>query len=197
MTHAVIDNYLAGGLIESARATWPKESWPYWHQYENAKLASRSPYRGIFEFPKAVELILAQLAEIAVAQLLFKYEPAPPRLFPDVEFLHGAGMHQMKAGTSLGLHKDTDRHPSKPWKREATALLYLDDCEGGELDLTDASGKLQKRIGPVRNRLVLFATPAQWHRVNETLGTRRSVCLFFWSICDDGFEGDRRAVFVD
>ena len=174
------------GLIASAAATWPSHDWGHWHSYAGGKLASKST-TGI---PRAVQLILDQMATIPVKQLL------GVDCFPDLEYLHGAGMHWLSDGLDLGLHLDTERHPVLPWKREATALVYLDTCiSGGELDLTDASGRVSQRISPVANKLVLFTTPGQWHRVNKCTSNRRSICLFFWSICGDEFVGGEHATF--
>jgi hypothetical protein len=194
--HIVQDKYLSRGLVEAARATWPSPDWGHWITYGSGKLASKSPY----QLPRACDLILSQLAECPVGRVLYGLNSNRPTIFPDLEYLHGAGLHQMLPGHDLGLHLDTERHPNKPWKREATAILYLDsmeDCEHrGELDLTDASGNLEKRIEPEVNRLVVFSTPGQWHRVNKCDSMRRSICLFFWSVCSDDFVGGTRANFV-
>lgn len=200
MPCVVRDNYISNGLIEAARATWPREDDGRWHLYDNGKRASKSRWN----IPAAVEAILLQLAEIPVKDWLDQKFCCPDiseSIFPDLEYLHGAGMHQLNRGATLGLHKDTERHPTLPWCREATAILYLDAQFGdewgsGELDLTDASGNLQQRIEPMPNRLVLFSTPAQYHRVNWCKSTRRSICLFFWSVCEESFDGERRAKFV-
>jgi Rps23 Pro-64 3,4-dihydroxylase Tpa1-like proline 4-hydroxylase len=135
---------------------------------------------------------LEQLAEFPLDRLQLD------RAFPDLEYLHGAGMHQLSAGESLGRHLDTERHPILPWKREATAIIYLDTPEsGGELVFTSDDGYVQKEIAPKENRLVLFKTSGQWHQVNKCESTRRSICLFFWSICDETFQGNQNAKFVD
>ena len=185
----VKDNMFSEHLIEAAKATWWPKTSGHWFTYGSGKQVTH----GTENIPRAVWQLLYQMADVPVDQLLGRQGPP---CFPDVEFLHGSGMHQLDDGQHLGAHLDTERHPTLPWKREATAILYLDSCEGGELDLTDCSLELQKRIEPVANRLVLFSTPAQWHRVNECRSLRRSICLFFWSICNDGFSGERRAKFV-
>ena len=189
MKMLVKDNFVSENLIEAAKATWWSKNSGHWYTYGSGKQVSH----GTENIPRAVWALLYELADLRVNELLGL---TGPTVFPDIEHLHGSGMHQLDAGQSLGIHLDTERHPTLPWKREATALLYLDDAQGGELDLTDASFAAQKRIEPVANRLVLFSTPAQWHRVNECRSLRRSICLFFWSICNDGFSGERRAKFV-
>lgn len=191
MSCVVRDDYLPIGLIEAARATWPKPDDGRWHCYANGKRASR---RGA-QMPRAVDIIVQNLAEMPVKRMLQDTSlDVSPLAFPDVEDLHGAGMHQSDAGVGLGLHTDTERHPYKPWKREATAILYLDDCVGGELELM-IGDCIPYTIAAKKNRLVLFATADMPHRVTTTHTLRRSICLFFWSVCDESFVGDTQANF--
>lgn len=137
-------------------------------------------------------LILEELASLWIAEGLQLNIP----MFPDLDHLHGAGLHHMDVGTELGLHRDTDRHPLLPWKREASAIVYLDDHEqGGELDMLDGNNNLIGQIRPQAGRLVVFATPNQFHRVNECRAMRRSICMFYWSICDENFVGATQAQF--
>jgi len=190
MLSVIKDEYISVELVEAAKANWPGETDGRWFKYPNGKLASMSPYN----MPRAVDMILQILAEFPINKT-FHFETP---VFPDLDRLHGAGMHHMPMGVSLGLHRDTERHPTMPWKREVSIIAYLDEPrEGGELDLTDASGNLQQRIASQVGRVVAFTTPGQFHRVNPASSTRRSICLFFWSICDPNFQGTTQADFVD
>src|ERR1700733_721459 len=138
-THII--DYAPAGLIEAARATW--DTYPYWHQYPCGKRVSKC---GCFnclkdiscnelrQFPRAIEALIYQMSTLPIRRLFNLNVP----VFPDLEYMHGAGMHELNAGVSLALHKDTDRHPCYQWKREETAILYLDTHDsGGELDFTD------------------------------------------------------------
>lgn len=171
--HIIRDNFAPEGLVRSLLATWlPVES-GHWHCYDNGKLATKDPTR----LPVAAGVLLSQMAAVPVHDLL-----GLPETFADLEYLHGAGLHQISVGGSLGTHLDSERHPLLPWKREASAVLYLDDVDGGELELLTPAGTLIERVAAKRNRLVLFATAGQWHRVTECRSPRRSLCLFFWSL---------------
>ena len=174
-SHIILDNWLSPGLLRAVAETWPDASSQHWHAYSDrnsVKLASRS-WDGI---PRAASLALGRMAELDVDGLL-----GLAGAFPDLDGLNGAGLHQMGAGGFLGLHLDAARHPLRQWIRAASAVLYLDDCHGGELELCDDRKNTVETIEPQRNRLVLFACPGQWHRVKECCSLRRSLCLFWWT----------------
>lgn len=168
----VIDNFAPPALVRGLTATWLPSTSAFWHVYDNGKRCTKDPSR----LPLIANLLLQQIAAVE--------DPITRGTFPDLEYLHGAGLHEMPIGGTLGLHLDSERHPLLPWRREASAVLYLDDCDGGELELCDAAGVVLERIESRANRLVLFSTPGQWHRVAECRSIRRSLCLFFWSLCD-------------
>jgi len=172
VTHRIIDNFAPPALVRGLTATWLPADSGHWHVYDNGKRCTKDPSR----LPLIANLLIQQIAAID--------DPITWDTFPDVEYLHGAGLHEMPVGGSLGLHLDSERHPLRPWKREASAVLYLDDCDGGELELCDADGTALERIEARANRLVMFSTPGQWHRVATCRSVRRSLCLFFWSITD-------------
>ena len=186
MSHVVIDNFAPSGLVRALAETWLPRDSGHWHLYDNGKRATKDPER----LPQAAKELLRIMSTIDVGSLL-----GPDDSFPDLEFLHGAGLHQIDSGGSLGLHLDSERHPLLPWRREASVVLYLDDCDGGELELCDANGQQIEAIETKANRLVMFATPGQWHRVNECRSIRRSLCLFYWSRRDGGEQ--TRALFRD
>ena len=181
----IVDNFAPLGLIRSAQATWLPESSGLWHRYENGKLATKGPHL----LPIAVQKLIDRMAEIDIGGLL-----GIPEAFPDIEYLHGAGMHQTSPGGKLGIHLDSERHPTLPWKRMASAVIYIDNCDGGEFETCDEFGNVNQTVNITENRMVLFATDKQWHRVCETRSRRRSVCLFFWSQ-DETATGNDRALF--
>lgn len=173
----VYDNFAPRELLRSLSANWlPRES-GHWHLYENGKRATKTPDA----LPIAATFLLQRMAELNISDLL-----GVPDTFPDLEYLHGAGLHQIDAGGSLGLHLDSERHPTLPWKREASAVLYVDDVVDGCLELCDSNGNVTRQIETKSNRLVLFTTPDQWHRVTQCGSVRRSLCLFFWSLNEGG-----------
>lgn len=163
----VIDNAVPIGLIRSAVASWPAESWPFWHRYtgdHGEKLATKDPSR-LTEACRALVSLMAQRT------------PPDDHCFPDLD-LHAAGMHWIRNGGSLPLHTDAESHPLLPWTRRFSAVLFLESCEGGELLIHD-NGET-KSIEPRPNQLAIF--PANMpHEVKKvTKGDRRTVSLFWW-----------------
>lgn len=184
----VRDNWAPRELLNAVDATWPGPTSGLWHCYDSGKRATKTPHG----LPRADQLLLDRLAAIPVIDWLRLECEA----FPDLDQLHGAGLHQLDAGQSLGLHLDAERHPLMPWRREVSAVLYLDDVtEGGRLELCDAAGTVIESVESRCGRLVVFATPGQWHRVSECGSLRRSVCLFWWSVTTDS-SGATRATFA-
>ncbi len=176
----IIDDFAAPGLVAAIGANWPAAESGHWHAYgEWNKLATKD----VHTLPHAARLLLEKMAMIDV-----------PGAFPDLDHLHGSGLHQIGAGGSLGLHLDSERHPLLPWKREASAVLYLDDCDGGEFQICSERGETLQSIECKRNRLVMFRTASTWHRVAPVRSIRRSVCLFFWSQ-HSGVTGESHATF--
>jgi hypothetical protein len=176
----VKDDFAAPGLIESLRSNWPSPESGHWHSYgEWGKLATKNANT----LPHAARMLLGQMALLDV-----------PGAFPDLDHLHGSGLHQIDFGGQLGLHLDSERHPLLPWKREASVVLYLDDCDGGEFEICNEKGETLQAIQSKRNRMVMFSTPGTWHRVNPVRSIRRSLCLFFWSI-DQNASGASQATF--
>lgn len=179
MSRVVIDQFAPQGLVRALAETWLPPDSGHWHIYENGKRATKSPDH----LPRAATALLDIMAGLDVESLV-----GCDNSFPDLEYLHGAGLHQIDAGGSLGLHLDSERHPLLPWRREASVVLYLDDCDGGEIELCDATGAAVETIPTKANRLVMFSTPGQWHRVSTAKSLRRSLCLFFWSRKEGGTE---------
>lgn len=173
----VINDFAPIELVNALLATWTPAESGFWHVYNNGKRATKDPSR----IPAAGRLLLNRMAGIPIQKWT-----NIPGIFPDLEYCHGAGMHEIPAGGDLGLHLDTERHPSLPWRREASAVLYLEDCDGGTLDFCQEDGTLIQSIEAKQNRLAVFTTPGCWHRVSKCNSVRRSLCLFFWSVGDGG-----------
>lgn len=157
----ILDNWLSVGLLRAVSASWPEPTSSHWHSYgdrNSVKLASRS-WDGV---PEAARAALIEMSKIDVSEILDIQD-----LFPDLDGLNGAGLHHMEAGGHLGLHLDAQSHPTRSWKRMASAVLYLDDCDGGSLEFCDEHGAVKETISPKFNRLAVFACEDNWHRVAQ------------------------------
>lgn len=155
-------------LVRAAAACWPDARWPHWHKYSDrnaVKFASKDAGRII----APCKLLIQRLAELDV----------PEGLFPDLE-LHGAGMHWLPQGGRLEWHHDGERHPLLGWKRELNAVLFLSECDGGELETE------HDLVTPVLGEVVIFDASVK-HRVRPvTNGDRKTLSLFWWSLSSPG-----------
>lgn len=177
MTSYYVDDAFNPNLVEALRATWPSETAFDWCVYPSGKLASKT-YDSL---PVAAKMLLNQMIAFSTAiPYRLKIEGT---MFPDVQYMHGAGLHQMNPGVYLEQHLDAAKHPLQPWRRVASTVLYLDNCDdGGELDFVDVSGGILHRIQPRKGRLAVFGTAGNYHRVNAGNVLRRSLCLFYWVV---------------
>lgn len=174
----IIDQWAPPELVRAAEAEWPDEHWPFWHRYENGKLASKDPLR----YPPACAELVRRMLCLPIAELL-----GVENAFGDWN-CHAAGLHAMPPGSSLGVHLDSDHHPITGWKRAANAVLYLNsewrDDWGGAFELWDATGQsCLERVKPRFNRLVLFEpSDVSYHSVSKVTGpeTRKTLTVFFW-----------------
>lgn len=166
----IIDDWTTPELVRAADAEWPRDDWPHWHRYENGKLATKDVSR----FTPAIAETMRRLLTINVGQI--GVEDA----FGDWN-CHGAGMHTMPAGTSLGKHLDSDHHP-QGWQRACNAILFVRDSDGDLQFWNDAGTIVVQSIEPRFNRLVLFVpTDTSWHAVAPVAtGPRRTLSAFYW-----------------
>ncbi len=192
--HIVIDDWTDPELVRAAEAEWPDQRWPFWHRYENGKLASKDPLR----YPPACAELVRRMLCLPISELL-GVEDA----FGDWN-CHAAGLHAMPAGSSLGVHLDGDHHPITGWQRAANAVLYVNGTWqadwGGAFELWDADGKAcLETIEPRFNRLVLFEpTDVAWHAVAPVRGPamRQTLTVFFWKHNDQRESKRCRAEFL-
>ncbi|MFV0445654.1 MAG: 2OG-Fe(II) oxygenase [Planctomycetaceae bacterium] len=198
--HAVIEHWAPPELVRAAEAEWPEGRWPHWHRYDNGKLATKDPLR----FPPACAELVRRMLCLPVGELL-----GVDGAFGDWN-CHGAGLHTLPPGASLGVHLDSDHHPQTGWWRACNAVLFVNSewhsapaandstminpashghkppvaAWGGEFELWNADGtECDKRIKPQFNRLVLFVpSDVSYHAVSEVTGpeTRKTLTVFFW-----------------
>lgn len=176
----IMDNFLPDGLARACEVDWPDKNWRQWHFYGPwKKLASRSAS----DFPKSLEAASVELAKADVKQE-FQLD-----CFPDLG-LYGAGLHEMRQGSELGRHLDSDHHPLHEWRREISGVLFLNSVWradwGGDLVFSTSQGNETGRVSPKFNRLVLFqCTDESFHAVEQVTcpidTSRKTLAMFWWS----------------
>jgi len=214
--HFVIDDWAPPELVRAAEVEWPDKHWPFWHRYQNGKLASKDPLR----YPPACTELVRRMLCLPIAEML-----GVENAFGDWN-CHAAGLHAMPPGSSLGVHLDSDHHPNTGWQRAANAILYINSrwdspqAEvdlptinssshghkppvadwGGQFELWNADGQqCEKQIAPRFNQLVLFQpSDIAYHAVSKVTGpeTRKTLTVFFWKNAD-GIQHRAQALFLN
>lgn len=109
--------------------------------------------------------------------------------------LRGGGIHQIKRGGKLDIHKDFDYHPQLRLKRRLNLILYLNsvwDPEWkGELEFWFGNScelfTCEKKIAPKLGTAVLFSTEGNaYHGHPDPLScpekvTRKSIALYYYT----------------
>lgn len=177
MTHITRMDEFRPGLCLAAATEWPDNKWPHWHLYSYAdsqKYASKDASR----LTPACKVLINLLAGQSIA---------PADTFPDLS-LHGAGMHMIETGGYLKRHTDGERHPTTGWFRRFNAIVFLSDCDGGEL-VIDGHDPVRPRFGQV----VGFESSVPHEVLPVTGGVRKTLSLFWWSL--DGIGETTAATF--
>lgn len=194
--HWVIDNAFCPELARAAYAQWPPQDWPHWLLYGSGKLATKDELR----LPSACGMLCREMCGLPIGEIT-----GMPDTFADFN-LHGAGLHSIPAGASLGVHLDSDHHPLLGWRREFSLVLFCNpewqNEWGGQLELWNPDGtKCVEKVEPKFNRLVIMeVSDSSYHGIPEPVGCpesemRKTLAVFYWSFLK--VKTDRpKAVFV-
>lgn len=109
---------------------------------------------------------------------------------------YGAGVSIMRPGDFLKPHVDHAIHPKTKHTRMFNALLYLTECEGGELRLIGPDTEV--RIKPKKNRLAFFQSYGDAvHAVEPVTGGERiALSVYFYSSSQIPFRDNTKARFL-
>jgi hypothetical protein len=112
-------------------------------------------------------------------------------LLPDPYFAEG-GYAMSKSGGILDIHADFSHHDKLHLERRVNILIYLNDNwkdeYGGALSLYDKNLKLEKKVYPLGNRIVIFTTSdSSFHGFPETIRcpkdiVRKSINLYYYTL---------------
>lgn len=187
--HVVIDDFLPPEWADQVAAAFPRPGDREWITHvkpTSLKLAASQDWT----MPAPIRQLLTQFNTGAMIDFLEQLVGIKG-LVTDPH-LEGGGMHQIVTGGFLKIHADFNRHPRLNLDRRLNLLFYLnepwEDEWGGHLELWDRSmTTCVKRIAPVLNRCVIFAT-TDWayHGHPEPLAcpegvTRKSLALYYYS----------------
>lgn len=188
--HVVIDGLFPEDLLQRVVAEFPepfaRTDWIRFDRSTSVKLAMPHDWT----LGPATRHLLNQFNTAAFVDFL-EHLTGVDGLLPDPHY-EGGGLHQIERGGYLKVHADFNRHERLDLDRRLNALLYLNqgwrDEWGGQLELWDpAVTRCMRRISPLRNRLVVFATTDRsYHGHPEPLlcpagTTRRSLALYYYT----------------
>lgn len=151
---------LDSSLLRQALHEWPAADWPGWYQMRSWKEDKWASRTGAV-FPGSIRVLLDYLNGGEFVRRLEAWTGING-LIPDPHF-HGGGLHEIRPGGFLKLHRDFNWHPDLKLVRRVNVLLYLnpdwDEDWGGHLELRYLSKGL-KTIAPVMGRMVILDTQA-------------------------------------
>jgi Rps23 Pro-64 3,4-dihydroxylase Tpa1-like proline 4-hydroxylase len=188
--HAVIDGLLPEAVLDEVLGEFPapqgRSDWIRFDRATSVKLAMPHDWA----LGAATRHLLNQLNSAVFVNFL-EALTGIEALIPDPHY-EGGGLHQIEPGGYLKVHADFNRYERLRLDRRLNALLYLNrewqDEWGGHLELWDRSmAACSRRIAPVFNRLVVFATTDRsYHGHPDALRcppgtTRRSLALYYYT----------------
>jgi len=189
--HVVIDDFLPLDQAKVLANVFPTpEDDVAWDHYAAPGLEVKLGCGDETKFPTAIRTALRDLNSSAFVRILEKLTSIE-YLLTDVHLL-GGGMHLTRHGGVLGIHADFNWHPQIHAHRRLNLLVYLTPDwrpeYGGELELWSTDGRqLVRRVEPIFNRAVLFATrsdtfhghPKPWAAPNGI--NRQSIALYYYT----------------
>lgn len=151
-------------------------------RYENP-FEAKWTLRDKFRLPEEVDVIVRNLEQ---AQKSFAQQKFFTRIERDTS-RHYCGVFRYEPGDFLKVHVDAGIHPTAKKRKQVTAILYLGEADGGDLELwsgtdcTDEDPRVLQciaRIKPKHGRFVFFENnDFAWHGVRPITGSRERVVV--------------------
>jgi len=165
--HCVIDNFLETSIIEKIYQDFPKKNQIQYYEYNNL-LEKKLAMDNLDLLPDSTREALLSFNSPNFLNFLEELTGIEG-LIPD-PYLRGGGVHKSPKNGKLDVHIDFNMHPKLNLERRINVLLYLNkdwkEEYNGDLQLWKGKKeneihtleKLEKRIYPIFNRLVIFNT---------------------------------------
>lgn len=180
--HVVMEDFIQPNVAANMAALFPPPSWKHWkrHRHDKSDKLACGDLEAIGQYSYSVGYLLKWLNSAAVVRLVSTI--LGKAVQPDLGYF-GGGLHLITKGGFLGVHTDFNMHPlRKGWKRAANLLVYLNECDGGNLELWDYRG-WQKSVAPKPGRAVLFGTTAyslHGHPTPLSSKERKSLAVYYY-----------------
>ena len=206
--HCVIDNFLENSIAEKIHQDFPKEDQIQYYKYDNS-LEKKLAMDNLELLPDSITEVLLNFNSPNFLNFLEKLTGIEG-LIPD-PYLRGGGIHKSPKGGKLDIHIDFNIHPKLNLERRINVLLYLNkDWEeeyNGDFQLwkgkkeneTHILEKLEKKIYPIFNRLVIFNTSENsYHGFPQLIECpegifRNSLALYYYTANGTSIEAKRHS----
>jgi Rps23 Pro-64 3,4-dihydroxylase Tpa1-like proline 4-hydroxylase len=210
--YVVIDNFLPEFALNSCREEILKHD--IWHC--DTVDWTKEFQQNKFYYPNENTDISEIQQKLPVTTLIMNYLNSPEfitylenltgfkKLYRDPKLL-GGGIHRIKRGGKLAIHKDYNQHPETKKQRRLNLLIYLNknwNAEwGGNLELwSHETWKKVIEIEPIFNRAVIFDIDKSPHGHPHPLNTpeeidRYSLALYYFTDTEVKENNKRTVVF--
>jgi Rps23 Pro-64 3,4-dihydroxylase Tpa1-like proline 4-hydroxylase len=188
--YVVIDDFLPPELAERLEADFPPVAAPIWHRFPSADQVNKLQLSDERFLPDSLRHAIHEFNSGAFLDVLERVTGIA-NLVADAKLL-GGGLHQITRGGRLDVHVDYSHHPGNRLNRRLNLIVYLNkdwrEDYGGHFELWDQNcGRCEKRVLPIWNRAVIFATtPTSYHGHPEPMTcppdrSRKSIALYYYS----------------
>ncbi|MFT5530148.1 MAG: hypothetical protein ACI91O_000156 [Candidatus Poriferisodalaceae bacterium] len=171
--HVVIDNFLPEWVIDRVIDETKARREGDWENYEDRQQKHRFISEAHGTMGPFSQHLLSEFNSAAACTFIEELTGIKG-IVPD-PYLQGGGLHSMKSGGTLKVHVDFNRQKRIDLARRVNLLVYLNrDWQpewNGDLELWNGDmSQAVKKIAPVANRCVVFATSTtSFHGVPKIL----------------------------
>ena len=187
--HVVIDDFLPPAVLDAVLEEFPTPEQPDWEQYDTSREVKLA-LADAEQMGPATRHLLAEFNSGVFVDFLERLTGIDA-LIPDPHYF-GGGLHQIRPGGFLKVHADFNRHSRLDLERRLNAILYLnkdwEESYGGHLQIwDDEMTRCEKKVLPVFNRLLVFATLSTANHGHPDPLTcppdraRRSMALYYYT----------------
>ena len=208
--YLVIDNFLPEFLLRSCKneilkhEIWYSDEVEWTQQYQKNKLYYPNYSTEMSEFQLKLPITTLIMEYLNSSEFIKFLENLTgfEKLYRDPQLM-GGGIHRIKQGGKLSIHKDFNEHPATKKLRRLNLLIYLNENWNsdwnGNLELwCSENWKKIVEIEPIFNRAVIFDIKNSPHGHPHPLNTPSDVdrySLAFYYFTDDQVpEKDKRTV---
>ena len=190
--HLIVDDFFDEEYSTQLMESFPELTDEIWQKSDDPEIEIkyRTNFKSEFDVPEGLVDVFRILNSAPILKSISKVFDIP-KLMPD-PYYTGGGLNVTESGGLLDVHIDGNYHDASGLNRRINVLLYLNkgwqEGWGGEFGLYDESGtKLEKKIAPLFNRLVMFDThDKSFHGLPDPLNfpkgrNRKSIILYYYT----------------